>query len=127
MTADSPGNKIKDLQALQWANRIVLIFSEDPADDKLVEKLKANSEAVNERDIAWFVISKAAVLTNLDQPLAESFGDRMMKQYAENSDDLQVLLIGKDGGLKNRYSQLDLQEIYARIDSMPMRQAEMRR
>ena len=43
--------------------------------------------------------------------------------------EIQLLLIGKDGGMKTRQSgaNLDLERVFELIDSMPMRQAEMQR
>ncbi|MGJ3243832.1 MAG: DUF4174 domain-containing protein [Opitutales bacterium] len=39
-----------------------------------------------------------------------------------------VLLVGKDGGVKERTGlDVDLKQIFTRIDGMPIRQAEMRR
>jgi hypothetical protein len=40
----------------------------------------------------------------------------------------QLVLIGKDGGIKARHSEdvFDLERIFTLIDSMPMRRAEMR-
>ncbi|MDS1309234.1 DUF4174 domain-containing protein [Marinobacter sp. F60267] len=37
-----------------------------------------------------------------------------------------MLLIGKDGGIKSREPSLDLDAIFRRTDSMPMRIREMR-
>jgi hypothetical protein len=38
-----------------------------------------------------------------------------------------LILVGKDGGIKlKRSDQVDLREVFELIDSMPMRQNEMR-
>lgn len=39
----------------------------------------------------------------------------------------RVLLIGKDGGVKSRSSDLDLEATFGLIDQMPMRREEIRR
>ena len=50
-----------------------------------------------------------------------------MTRFGVGADDFAVLLIGKDGGEKLRFTDLpDLQAIYTVIDGMPMRQGEMR-
>ena len=36
-----------------------------------------------------------------------------------------VSLIGKDGGIKERASSLDLYDLFGAVDAMPMRQYEM--
>lgn len=38
----------------------------------------------------------------------------------------EVILIGKDGGIKSRFDRVDLKAIFSDIDAMPMRQNEMR-
>jgi hypothetical protein len=40
--------------------------------------------------------------------------------------DLDVLLLGKDGGVKNVATHLDLANLFRLIDSMPMRKFEMK-
>ena len=44
-----------------------------------------------------------------------------------DDDDLQkIILIGKDGGTKMEKTEFDLNYIFNLIDSMPMRQREMK-
>lgn len=41
-------------------------------------------------------------------------------------DDFAVLLVGKDGGVKRRANDpVNLNELFAQIDRLPMRRAEM--
>ena len=52
----------------------------------------------------------------------------LRKKYDVETGKLTLILIGKDGGEKMRQvGSIDLQSIFKRIDSMPMRQSEMRR
>jgi hypothetical protein len=51
----------------------------------------------------------------------------LRKRLSVPSGRFTVILIGKDGGEKIRQgSSVDLKEIFAIIDAMPMRQQEMR-
>jgi putative N-acetylmannosamine-6-phosphate epimerase len=49
-------------------------------------------------------------------------------QKLRNETGFEVILIGKDGGVKKRKTELmTTEELFAIIDSMPMRQSEMRK
>ncbi|WP_202405758.1 MULTISPECIES: DUF4174 domain-containing protein [Halomonadaceae] len=48
------------------------------------------------------------------------------KTLSAQPDDVSVVLIGKDGGVKQRSRGLDVAGIFSLIDTMPMRQREMR-
>ena len=51
------------------------------------------------------------------------------RRFGLQGREVQLLLIGKDGGLKARQSgaMLDLERVFELIDSMPMRREEMQR
>ena len=52
--------------------------------------------------------------------------DEMSQQFAVTSSGFQLLLLGKDGGVKLRSSTVSLEDIFSLIDTMPMRRSEMR-
>ena len=127
MPAESPDNKVEDLHPLQWEYRIILLFPEAGSVESLVGELVMHEAEIEERDIAWFLFSTDGVKTNYPKPLAESFSVDISRRYDPRAGGTSILLIGKDGGIKGRYASLDFTAVFARIDSMPMRQAEMRR
>ena len=45
---------------------------------------------------------------------------------AVSSSGFQLLLLGKDGGVKLRSSTASLEDVFSLIDTMPMRRREMR-
>lgn len=116
---------MKDLGSLQWKNRVVLVLGPSSMVDEAATKLRAASEEVSERAILWFGVSEGGLQTNYTHPLADGFEAHLVEIYRSAEEAAEVVLIGKDGGVKNRYPNLDIQEICERIDSMPMRQAEM--
>lgn len=127
MTAEPSSEKLTDLRALQWTNRVLLVFAENGSNgEELFEELEARQSEIDERDLLWFVLSDNGVKTNYPQALSETFADSVRKRHASGTGKLEVVLIGKDGGVKGRYDRVDLPMVFARIDSMPMRQAEMR-
>ena len=52
--------------------------------------------------------------------------DEMSQQFSVSSTGFQLLLLGKDGGVKLRSSTASLEDIFSLIDTMPMRKREMR-
>ena len=66
---------------------------------------------------------------SLDDEALESNGvRRLSERFGMVGGRVAVVLIGKDGGVKlRREGEIDLDEIFERIDGMPMRRNEMRR
>lgn len=107
----------RDLDAYQWSHRPVLIFApsrENSAYQQQLAALRVAQDGLAERDIV--------VLTDTDPGAAGMLREGLgIKGFV-------VLLVGKDGGVKlRRGTPLGVDEIFAAIDAMPMRQQEMRR
>lgn len=115
------------LESYRWDHRIILL-SVPPGDvEERVAELVDAEAAIEERQIRWFVLGGDSVATNEPESLDQDFQVALFRRYfAEQNGGTQVRLIGKDGGVKLRSTELDLQEIFTRIDRMPMRRAEMR-
>jgi hypothetical protein len=103
------------LERYRWSHRPVLLFAPSEQAPAYVEQRAALGEAVDElveRDIV--------VLIDTDPsgqgPLRTSFGAK----------GFEVLLIGKDGGVKLRQqAPVGTDVLFAVIDAMPMRRQEM--
>jgi hypothetical protein len=113
------------LSGFQWSHRILLIDAQDSSVKDLRDRLEAQQAAVAERDLLWFIINGENVQTNYEGNLGSSWVDRLVEQGYLNGTEKRVTLIGKDGWVKARSPQLDLEDIFRRIDAMPMRRAEM--
>lgn len=109
-----------EVTQLQWTNRVLLIWTEDVPS----AKLEIFDDEINDRDLVWFQFSQSGVLSNYQDEISKGFWRSTNNKYYEQG--TKVLLIGKDGGVKNRYSSLDLPSVFQSIDVMPMRQYEMR-
>ncbi|WP_137166755.1 DUF4174 domain-containing protein [Salinimonas lutimaris] len=103
----------------QWQYRIIVIGESQP---EILAQLQANREAIEERDIVWFYYDKETVMTNLPGSFEQKQADSV-RRYASNMNALAIL-IGKDGGIKSRQQQWDLDTLLAQVDRMPMRRAE---
>jgi hypothetical protein len=115
------------LQPFHWKHRIILVSTDSDKAGETIADLKGAQAAIEERHIIWFVFSGQSLATNNRGPLPENFRTEVVQRYFGINDDTPVRLIGKDGGVKEKASDLNLQGLFARIDAMPMRRAEMRR
>lgn len=124
MMATAEAGIVNSLSDLEWEKRIIVIVNPDDK-DRIIETLDRSQPAIEERHIAWFVVSGDTMdsnMTGLGAALPQSVLDRM----EPTGDQQEVVLIGKDGGVKDRGQRLDLERLFAKIDSMPMRRQEMR-
>lgn len=114
---------LKTLGDLRWRQR-VLVINEPTSAESLYELLTANASALDERQLLWFTIVGQTLRSNYPGALDDGLRQSIQKQLGLKSGEL--ILIGLDGGVKARDSQLDLTALYALIDAMPMRRAERR-
>lgn len=117
ITLCAGGAAIADvLEDYAWTHRPVIIFADsdrDPRFQKQIEQFEARTEDMEERDVV--------ILTDTDPkangPLRQKFRPR----------GFNVLLIGKDGGVKLRTPHpIEADALSRHIDRMPMRRREMR-
>lgn len=114
----------------KWKNRIVVIMAESENSDLVktqLELLQAKPDGMNERKlVVCLVLPKKYGIVN---------GEAIMwfenKEYHKllNPDDLEfkIELIGLDGRVKlNTTELLTTEALFAKIDSMPMRQQELK-
>jgi hypothetical protein len=119
----SGGVSLDGIDALEWKNRVVLVWSNDRIED-LKAIFDANQYEIDDRDILWFIIYGDQVYTNYTGSISQSFVANTNERYFTKRGN--VLLIGKDGGIKKVADSLDLENLFRAIDSMPMRKLEMK-
>lgn len=106
------------LNSFRWDYRIILVSTTSDNLDGLVVKLESAKAAISERDILWFVMDEDSVVTNYSESLAKDFPQTIAKRYFVDQK-TQVRLIGKDGGVKEKAAELDLDRLFKLIDAMP--------
>ena len=116
---------LEGIEELEWNNRIILIHSGDESNE-IIDRLKHYHHEIKDRHIYWFVLSNQVIHTNYEDTLSENLYNKTLKVYFQDNE-FNILLIGKDGGIKQEQKTLDLEKIFALIDTMPMRQQEMLR
>jgi hypothetical protein len=119
-----------DISEFQWTNRLLFLFSPDPNNPSFLtlrNEIMAQKDEIQDRDLIIFEILEQGPSkmdqTDLDPKAAES----LRRRFAVPLGTFTVILVGKDGGVKLRRSEpTPLEKIFRLIDSMPMRQQEMR-
>ncbi|MCB7481711.1 DUF4174 domain-containing protein [Christiangramia sediminis] len=114
----------------QWKNRLIVVFTDSINSQKFQEQLelfKNEMDGFNDRKlklIHHLPHKKQIVLPEVSEWQDSSFYKKNKKKKAA---DFEVILIGLDGGVKLRqYRLVETKEIFDLIDSMPMRQSEIR-
>ena len=119
-----------DLTQFQWKNRMLFIFAQDgnhPLFKDLQSQVVAQKAEVDDRDLIVFEVPAQGPARMNTNPLDQMEADSIRNHFAIPSDEFSLILVGKDGGIKlKRNDQVDLREVFELIDSMPMRQNEMR-
>ncbi len=107
---------LANLDAYLWTARPLVIFAPSETDPRLTQQLEWIEERqaeMDERDVVVIVDVEADELSAL------------RGKYRPR--DFQIILVGKDGGVKLRKPfPWDVRELSRVIDKMPMRQQEMR-
>lgn len=120
-----PVYALESINELEWSSRIILVRVPEESQEVLNALKKLNYE-IQDRDIYWFVFIKESIETNYEGKIKENFYRNTLDTYFSDSE-INVILIGKDGGIKQKGKYLDLHGIFDLIDTMPMRQMEMRK
>ena len=118
-----------DLDSLRWKNRVFVLFSpseSDPLFQLQKQDLASSAEGVVDRDLVILEIMEQGQSRTGNQLLSEKSVQAIRKRLGVETGPFQVLLIGKDGGVKLRSREpVSTKDLFGLIDSMPMRQQEM--
>ena len=123
----------QDLKKHQWENRVVLIVSQNgdsKAYNQQIAQLSRLPKALKERKILVYEIlpERYRIMNYLNKEKKSKWisSSLLYGQYGNKQEVFKVILIGLDGGVKlNSSNVLMPSELFATIDSMPMRRAEM--
>jgi hypothetical protein len=117
------------LDGYGWEARRLLVFAPD-ADSaryrRQQEMLLVAEHGLNERDIVVIFVIEDAVSTK-GRPAGPVSAVDLREVYGALPHEFRVVLVGKDGGVKLRQEEpISAADLFALIDSMPMRKQEMR-
>ena len=118
----------RTMTGLTWEKRVLLVFA--PADDHVERRrqrvlLDAVETGLAERDmtvIEAFADDRLAI----DGQQQAAGGVGFYNRFGIRGDEFRVILVGKDGSVKlERDHPVASSDLFALIDSMPMRRYEM--
>ena len=114
-------------EAVRWEHRLLVISGNDASAAQQCRAFQAEENGLLERDLIVVDASEdpgvGEVGARADIPPAAVFRDR----FRMPADSFQVVLVGKDGGVKERRDELfETEAVFQIIDAMPMRMQEMR-
>ncbi|MBN67149.1 MAG: hypothetical protein CMM94_06245 [Rickettsiales bacterium] len=113
-----------------WTERVLLVFAPSSDSDALAEQraiMAAHQDGFEDRDMAvWELVAYSYVALN-GEVKAHLPVQAFQRHFDVSEDAFEVILLGKDGEEKLRQSEpLSAEALFGLIDSMPMRQREMR-
>ena len=108
-------------------NRVILILSEDnSAFERQMLAFKANEKGMYERSLIVYHLKS----DEYEQVMPKGDVQRSMNLFKKNNQanvSFELILIGLDGGIKLRQKEfLSCEKLFAIIDSMPMRSADIK-
>jgi hypothetical protein len=127
---NSQMNEVFNLESYVWKNRIVLVFTNGDTNTNYqaqVDMLVRDIRGIEERDMKIFKISHDNTAEDLLSKKTLRAKNNIREKYNLSDEGFRVLLIGKDGSVKYSDSNpVSKEKLFAIIDAMPMRKAEMR-
>jgi hypothetical protein len=119
-----------DLTSYRWKSRLLLVFSptdSNPGFAAFDQNVSRELPAVKDRDLIVFRVFEKGPSRMDEHPLSSEDAQKLRRHFKVGPGRFTVILVGKDGGVKMvREHRAELQEIFDLIDSMPMRQREMK-
>jgi hypothetical protein len=112
-----------------WKHRVLLAFAPSRAADsfkRLRHSWDARRAEVAERDLVLVEVFENGESWIGRTRLPGSTSANLRQQFDVKVGRTTFILIGKDGTVKRRQPDAELTELFAVIDAMPMRRAEMR-
>ena len=122
----------QQLEKHRWKNRVIILVSSSFQNDDLQNQmaiLRSDLKGLEERKLVSYQIVDQEYKSGLTsngtlKPTNEVF----LNRFELSPTGFSIYLIGLDGGIKLRKDYpAQLPDLYSLIDSMPMRQSEMRR
>lgn len=121
----------QNLDSHRWDDRVILVLSDDVSNEEFKEQIKVlqeNTKGLEERKLVVYQVLPGKFRKGLKGENEWILNKNLYQKYNPANLEFKVILIGLDGGLKLQEEKLlPVKTIFSTIDSMPMRQAEMKR
>lgn len=116
----------QNLEKHQWKSRVLLILSKNENNNQFKEQIAqfTNETALEERKLVRYSVFPESYILNKKRMNSST----LFQKYINGKETFAVVLIGLDGAVKLAQSKpINVQDLFRVIDSMPMRQSEIRR
>ena len=114
----------------RWERRVLVVSGSGPDDGDIARQLAAvadSSEMFAERDMVLVTLLDDGISTAGDRQLSTDEAAAIREKLGIEPGNFALRLVGKDGGVKRSGEQpIPMDDIYALIDTMPMRMRETR-
>jgi len=121
----------QSLSEYKWKNRLLVVFTSSDKSNEFqnqVQELNKEIQGVNNRRLK--LIHALPEKHQIILPNVSKWEDSKLysQMREEKTSDFEIILIGLDGGVKLRQKEiLKTKKLFDLIDSMPMRQAKLRK
>ena len=127
--------KAQNLEKHTWKNRILIVKTSDSASAIYQQQIKEFRNATDEMEVRKFVLYKIDKddfeLTDFTNPALNDSGKiagKPIEKTLDKKENFEVILIGLDGGIKLRQTEVLTKEaLFNIVDAMPMRRNELSR
>ncbi|AUC15758.1 hypothetical protein BTO06_11625 [Tenacibaculum sp. SZ-18] len=125
-----------DLPEYEWKNRVVLIITNGNSSlrKQQLYELHSSLREFEERKLAFFEIQpqryrRISLKLKTENQDNWIYSEQPYEKYKSKKSKFKVLLIGLDGGIKNKRTKkiFTQKELFSIIDGMPMRRRELKR
>ena len=116
-------DRIEHISDFKWNNRLLVIINDGKID--IEKKISRYKTEFFERDMVIVEVDEKNVFID-HKKMSKRFSRSLFKNIRKANNEHHLLLIGKDGKIKNSYPfEIDLNIIFSDVDRMPMRKYEM--
>jgi len=124
----------QNMEKYKWENRILIVKTKEEQSDiyqKQIAVFKSAAALLKDRKLVLYqIVGSNYQLTDYKKGGKEESGEvsvQVAEELLNEQHAFEVILIGLDGGVKLRKTDLlTKEELCNKIDSMPMRQAELK-
>ncbi len=117
------------LNEYQWSNRLLLVYADDEESSayrQQIQEFEGQQVGIDDRDLVVFTILPQKVINPEGETLPPQSAKDLRQRYDVPNAQFEVILIGKDGGVKLKERKfLSSEKLFSIIDRMPMRRREM--
>lgn len=128
--APTPGISPAGMRPHFWKERVVIVFAPSEADPRLAQQraaLAADPGGMAERKVVRYEVVGSREVAKDGRSLDAGAAAEFRERFNAPLEEFEVIVIGLDGLVKKRDVEVvGNDELFELIDSMPMRQAELK-